>query len=511
MTVKTESFSAHWQIVPKFTYLFMSFAVYCLYSYREKFLKFKLGLDSWQGIISSFISVSFFVGGLFWANVSDKTGQYKMPLIVCSFASTLSFFGLYWFDESTPGVLFAAFLFFSGFAFFQSSFQPLCDALILRMIPDRKTYGRQRLFSTVGYGMITVLFTNLCVNYGWGLIFPAMCFLNGLFMIFIFFFLEDPEPLPSPAKTDEEQTANGSPTQQTQAAGNPFITLLKNPNFSFVIFIVFCIGLVRGIYTVFLSAYQTNVLNVPLTYSTASSVSGILLEIVIFFYSARIINYLGVYWSLLISLLLGLVRTILYLALSVLSRENGTFNGFAVVGIELLKGVIFGLTHTAAITIVMEEAPPHLRASAQAIYAGFYGHISSAVGSLIGQFVQNICKKRVQEPTRAVLYTGNITLGLTAIFSILAMIMVSWRMFKKPANAASSPTADANPARTGQDSAAQTLPNAPFASPIKSNEFLHDEKESISSDAEDDDDTAVNGNCAPKPVEFLSLATLSRK
>ena len=77
-------------------------------------------------------------------------------------------------------------------AVFTSAFQPLTDALVLRLIPDKDTYGRQRLFLPLTYGFITTVMVLICQRFRWIAVFPAMSLLNIMFISFIFLAVKNP-------------------------------------------------------------------------------------------------------------------------------------------------------------------------------------------------------------------------------------------------------------------------------------------------------------------------------
>lgn len=415
------SFEKRWLLIPKLTYLLMNFAIYCLYTYRRDFLVSYMGI-SHDTVVGAAVAICTFGGGLFWASVADKTGMYKTPLIICSIASCLSFFALYFFNPGTPFKLVGATFWFGWYAFFQSAFQPLCDNMTLRRVPDRTTYGRQKLFGSVAFAIITPVTTIVCGKSDrWYLLFPAMLIFNSAFVVFSLIFLRDPKPIA------EESALVIAPAEKKKAVG--VVGLFRIPRFFFAITIIFMIGLVRGIFSIFYSKFHKSLLHLKLEYSCASTVCGVLLEIVVFFFAGGIVTRFGVERCLLGSLVIGLVRIAAYLVLS-LFVESGVLRsdvypnllGVIVCSIELLKGAIFGVTHVAAVQSIMVETPKELHSTAQAIYAGCYNNLAQFFVCLIGVAVSWICSRDDRRE-------GKVMMVLAAVFSVVAIAMSSIRMY----------------------------------------------------------------------------------
>lgn len=423
---KRENITAQWNLIPKGIFICMSLAYYCVYTFRDYFLRYFLGLNNKIGWFSAVIAIATFVGGLFWAKSSDLSGDYTTPLILCASLSVAVFNGMYFLKFGTGLTLAIGLVCFALNGFFLSAFQPLVDVLVLRIIPDKETYGKQRLWLPITYGFITFLMSYLCNQLGWVLVFPAMALLNSLFILYILFFVRNPPTSESLRRSRKAQTLAQDGAERTPG----FRTLLRLKRFLFVMLIVFFLGIVRGIFTVFLSSYQKDVIHIHHNAISFTPLTGLSLEIPIFFWGKSIMRVLGVDYCLLTALFLGLVRIVSYLVVAKVSITypgHPVLYGVLVCTIELLKGPCFALTHNAAIKIVLAETPEILHGRAQALYAGLYNNLSTLISSLIGQKILDIYGEKpnmTPEDKEQHQYKAGIVLfSVAAIFTIVAMLM----------------------------------------------------------------------------------------
>ncbi len=261
---------------------------------------------------------------------------------------------------------------------------------------------------------------------GWIVVFPAMSLLNSVFILYILFVVRNPPVTESLMRTRQAQALG-----QEEAARVPgVLTLLRLKRFIFVMTIVFFLGMVRGIFTVFLSTYQKNVIHIHHYAIPFTPITGLSLEIPIFFYGKTIMRVLGVDYCLLTALFLGLVRIVSYLIVARFSRSypgHSGLYGFLVCIIELLKGPCFALTHNAAIKIVLAETPEILQGRAQALYAGLYNNLSTLVSCLLGQKIMDIFGPNpdmtTEDKETRQYIAGNILFLTAAIFTLIAMVL----------------------------------------------------------------------------------------
>ena len=409
----------------------MSLAYYCVYSFREAFFEYVLGLDNEVGWFGAAIAVATFCGGLFWAKSSDLTGDYKTQLILCTALACVSFYGMYFLEFDTRFTFYVSLFCFALNSFFLSAFQPLVDVLVLRIIYDKEAYGKQRLWLSITYGFISTVMSVLAHRIGWISVFPAMSLLNSIFIIFILLAVQNPPVIESLRRSRLAESTGQR--QREQVPG--FMALLRNKRFIYVMIIVFFLGAVCGIFTVFLSGNQKNVIKISPTAIAIVPLTGLSLEIPIFFWGKSIIRVLGVDYGLLLALFIGLVRIISYLVVAGISRsypQHENTYGFLVCAIELLKGPCFALTHSAAIKIVMAETPEILHGRAQALYAGIYNNLSSLLSSLMGQTINSVYGPKDSmtplEQDQHRFRAGNINFVLAACFTIIAIILGTARL-----------------------------------------------------------------------------------
>ena len=195
---------------------------------------------------------------------------------------------------------------------------------------------------------------------------------------------------------DTEQTANQfnpthklqstdaliAVTDQTESAPieSPWKTLLTNANYMFFLLVVLLLGLARATMTLYLTVFWSNSMELSkMQIAYAGAIFGMALEIVVFFVAKYISPFLGNYWMLVIAQLAMAVRCWAYY---LIPTEPGLV--WLVYGIELLKGLSFGMAHSAAIKIANECAPPGLEATSQALYNSVYVQLPTVIAGLAG-------------------------------------------------------------------------------------------------------------------------------
>jgi MFS family permease len=109
------------------------------------------------------------------------------------------------------------------------------------------------------------------------------------------------------------------------------------------------------------------------------AISGIVLEVLIFFFGPEVSAFFGCHWMLLIAQAAMAARSWLYWAMP---DEKGWY--WAVLAVELLKGVAFGFTHLAGVKTAAAAAPPGLQATSQSIYNSIYAQLPAVIAAFVG-------------------------------------------------------------------------------------------------------------------------------
>ena len=435
-------------IAPKVLYFTMNLAYYSCYTFRAKYLNQQQGIETKEyGLIAAVLSLVVFFAGFFWSFLSDKMGNSKSILIWSALISAAVFqcfipkFG----NLKIP----LATLVSGAYIFFTSAFIPLLDAFVMNMLSSKKgmtkdMYGRQRMFGTIGYAVIAIVVSYLPL-------FPTInifiVVLSVLFAGCVYFMIDAPEkkikydiesskeiistsvtkPDKAHSKSASVSTLNEIDMKQdvkpVQKSGG-LTKLLTNPNFLFLLLVVFMNGLARAVMTHFLEPIQRNVYKTPASATGFSAASGVALEVGVFFFSKDLLAYLGVRRMLLISQTAMVCRICCY---AFLPRS---FPGSSYIPIvyELFKGLSFGFMQSASDIWVTEITTPDTKAVGQAIYTGVFSGIAAFAAGLIGYLVQSIGVEDYHLMTKfqkieMEVQRSSLLLTIMAIVSIFALIL----------------------------------------------------------------------------------------
>lgn len=161
---------------------------------------------------------------------------------------------------------------------------------------------------------------------------------------------------------------------------SPWKVLLTNPNYMFFLLVVLMLGLARATMTLYLAVFWSTSMKLSqMQIAYAGAIFGMALEIVVFFVAKYIAPVLGNYWMLLIAQMAMAGRCWAYY---LIPTEPGLV--YLVYAVELLKGMSFGMAHSAAIKIANECAPPGLEATSQALYNSVYVQLPTVMAGLAG-------------------------------------------------------------------------------------------------------------------------------
>eukprot|EP00866_Antonospora_locustae_P000291 jgi/Antlo1/291/1572 len=141
---------------------------------------------------------------------------------------------------------------------------------------------------------------------------------------------------------------------------------------------------------------------------TACTIAGTVGEIVVFFFTNRIVEFLGLYWPILLGMVAQLLRLVIYSSINWQS-QNIFLHVFLT---ELLKGFCFGMVHSCGSRLAGEMCPPDVKFTSQMIYNGTY----AALGSLLGGFVGGVVFREGDvEREFMMFYKLNIGVIVTAV------------------------------------------------------------------------------------------------
>lgn len=403
-------------ISTKLIFFSMAFAYYTFYIFRGIFLQGYMGFTAdTYGYLSSLMAAFSFAATSMWSLLSDRTGKHKLVLIFLTVCMVISFdlISQIKLPLSVIGTI-MTFVLMISYSVFQSGVMPLVDYLTLKRLTSspgfsKELYGRQRMWATIGYPVVSYIVGNLTERYKMPITYWIMPIATVPFILALFCFVPNdhsearqgntisierlPEDKEELNRNDEESNLSSSQLVATKnltdleqksqlkiddlsekVAKNgdrSWLVFLKNPSFLFFLFAVFMNGTVRTASTVFLSNIWKQNFHLTKDQVGTAAFPGVSLEVLIFFFGP-FFSRMGNYWMLVIAQGAMALRSWLYWMLPINSEKSLYLQVYA---IELLKGVAFGFTHTAGVKLAMEAAPEGMEATAQALYTSVYSQL----------------------------------------------------------------------------------------------------------------------------------------
>lgn len=215
-----------------------------------------------------------------------------------------------------------------------------------------------------------------------------------------------PDFVSDPLKLETEGQAEGFAHRRVKS---PWKTLLTDANYMFFLFVVLMLGLARAVMTIFLAlVWQTELKMTTMEVAIAGAIFGMALEIVVFFLAKYISPLMGNYWMLVTAQLAMVIRCWAYF---LMPKSHEWY--WLVYIIELLKGLSFGMAHSAAIKIANEAAPEGLEATAQALYNSVYVQLPTIIAGLVGMWAFHQFKTAAPQ----IMFFG------TAVISTAALVL----------------------------------------------------------------------------------------
>lgn len=381
---------------PKVLYFFINLQFYTLHQFRGNFATdhFQISKQLYGRLLGIILFVTFFTN-IFIATMNDKFNKQRFMLILLLSISCV-FFQLFFVPSY---ITLYAHMFWVNLLFylmFNTSIPPLLDKITLEYLSrmpniGSKTYGKQRMWGTVGYLVANWVIEKSIAKqgnqktkkeYNFFMLKYYQAFTTALAVFFSFMLI-------SPGNT----------THRRNDIMHSWKELIKNKAYMFFILIILLNGVTRAAMTMYLTIYLTDIVklegyelpsswpgfvkstvnifnNKPLA---TSSFFGVILEIVILYNSEFITTKFGLYYPLLFAQVFQLLRFLAYFLLN----QDST-HAFAYICIfELMKGINFGLTHTSAVQIATKLCPSHLKTTSQMIYSGTFTGLASVIAGFL--------------------------------------------------------------------------------------------------------------------------------
>lgn len=384
---------------PKLLYFFINLQFYTLHQFRGNFATdyFKISKSQYGTFLGILLFTTFFTNILI-ATANDKFNRQRTCLVALLVLSCV-FFQLFY---VTPYITLFGSMFWVNlllYLMFNTSIPPLLDKITLEYLnrtpgTSPRTYGKQRLWGTVGY-LIANLFVEMSITkkgkkqksgakkeYD----FSGLKYYQAITTCFAVFL-------------SSILIKAGNTTHRRSDIMQSWKELIKNKPYVFFILIILLNGITRASMTMYLTIYLTDIVKLrgyplPETWNSAVLFSiglvnnnplataaffGVILELVILYNAQYITGRFGLYWPLLFAQAFQLARFAMYFALNPDSTHAFSF----VCMFELMKGLNFGLTHICAVQIATLLCPQHLKTTSQMIYSGTFTGLASVFAGII--------------------------------------------------------------------------------------------------------------------------------
>ena len=360
-------------LLPKAFYLFYYAALASLAPFLVIYYD-SLGLKGSKiGILVAIPPLVMLVSAPFWGGLADATRQHKKILLLCIILTLLSVLGLMF---TTVFLLLIPVV--AAYAFFNSPIMPIVDNSVIDLLGERRSqYGRQRVWGTIGWGVVATLIGWLTEKYGLRWFFYGYLLLMSVTLLLAWFM----------------PVSRGSLGKRFWSG---FRSLVVNRQWALFLVLACLGGMIASMLNSFLLLYL-NDLHASKTLIGLSLTIATLSEMPVLFFS----DHLLVRWS---------ARSLLVAALLVYSVRALTYS-FLVVPwlillVQLLHGPTYGLFWAAGITYASEIAPPGFGATAQGVFSAVYMGLGGTLGALSGGWLYDGLG-----PQRMFLWSG---LGLLA-------------------------------------------------------------------------------------------------
>ena len=358
-------------------YFFSFGTIGVFFPYTPFYLKSNGFTGAEIGILLACIPLNKIFTTNIWTNFFVKSKNKTLFVISMILLSNFSLFFIWKYPENFWAAL-VSILFYS---LFRSGVLPLMDTLTMEHVVSKKvSYGQIRMMGSIGFIVGSIITGKLIdlINISF---FIPLIFLAGTFVIFPIFML-------SFDKFDYKKHS---------ASISSF-----DKNFYI---------LILGVIIYFMAfSFNNNFINIKISESglsqlTAGSMwsAGVLLEIVIMFFSGKFLHKASAVTWMQLSVFTGFFRWLLI----------GIYSSKAILYFACtLHGISFGLFHLAMIQYIKVSVPEGKRLKAQGIYAATAYGLGSILGSLFSGFIYDF-------------YGVNITFLAASGISLISMIIIA--------------------------------------------------------------------------------------
>ena len=346
-----------------------------------------LAFSAWDiSVLMTQMQIMRLAGPFFWSALVDRMGR-RMTVIRLTSAITLAVFCAFFLTTRFEILLISLGL----FAFFWVAALPLVETLTFDHLRDEPArYSRIRLWGSVGF-IVTVLGVGALLD-RWplsSLLWVCVLCLAGIVLCGF--------------AIPEAPVLHGHESQQ------PIGRILRQPRVRALLAACFAMSAAHGalniFYSIFLSdhGYSKSLVGGLWTL-------GVLAEIVVFFYMARVMRRFSLRQILLASFAAAVVRFV------TIGQASDQLLVLALA--QLLHGLTFGAFHSAAIAAINRWFPGNTRSRGQALYSSLSFGAGGTVGGLVSGWAWG--------------HLGSgITFALGSLFALIGLMLIFVWVFDK--------------------------------------------------------------------------------
>lgn len=310
------------------------------------------------GQISSFLAFVGIFAPPFWGMVSDKMRSAKKAFMICIGVSAVLWASMPFVFNATS--LMMVWVMLPMFRFFNGPTNALLDSWIVRVThADRRmSYGSIRMFGSLGYAIISILYTYLIQRFSVDVIFVGYV-AAAVPLLLIAAFMKD----------DHQSKRSMSLREMRQGIKQLF------KSYPYVTFLLFNVALYMPVNASF--TFLTFLIeSIGADTSMLATIMGIkaLLEIPLLLLSGRLIKRFPLSRLLVVAACFYSVEMFLYPLCGDI---------YAILAVQCIHGAVFGLYLSAQIQYVHSLAPPELTATAQTL-SGAATALAGIVGNSFG-------------------------------------------------------------------------------------------------------------------------------
>lgn len=399
-------------LFPKFIYFFLALANSSCYAFRIRFFKDSFGIEpKYYGLMAAVLSVCTFTLSPCWAMINDRFKNARVLIMGCVFLQLVSFQMLLLVPRFQGLVSMGSALAVSVFInCFNAGLYPMVDRKVVDLllesgkVGDRRLFGKQRMFGTLGDGVMMFFLAFLIKFYGYEVLFVAVA-ASHLGFLYVCW-----KCVPRDSKDLMDEPKKGVSLKSISK-------LLKNREIMMLILVGLLNGTARSLGSHFFVDFMEDS-NVGLggekMWVSVCSVGSAVVEILMFFSSEFFLTKFGVRNLLILAQVAMAIR--MAIEGFVPTGTTDPIYRYLVAIAELFKGISFGAMTTSGVLIASSESPTDLKTTAQGLYSGVYYGLAPCMAGLIG-FV-------VLQPDQSWLgfyYSGVFRIGL--VLSVLALIL----------------------------------------------------------------------------------------